>query len=43
MQTFKTKEALSTVLDSVALIFEEIHSVRSELIDTGQHNPGVFM
>jgi hypothetical protein len=26
-QTFKPKEALSTVLDCVALIFEELHSV----------------
>jgi hypothetical protein len=42
-QTFKPKEALSTVLDSVDLIFEDLHSVRSEVIDTGQHNPGMFM
>jgi hypothetical protein len=41
--TFKPKEALSTVLDSVALIFEELHSVRSEVINAGQHNPGMFM
>jgi uncharacterized protein YneF (UPF0154 family) len=34
---------LSTVLDSVALIFEELHSVRSEVIDAGQHNSGMFL
>jgi hypothetical protein len=39
----KPKEALSTVLDYVALIFEELHSVRSEVIDAGQHNPGMFL
>jgi uncharacterized protein YneF (UPF0154 family) len=43
MQTFNPKEAVSTVLDSVALIFEELQSVRSEVIDAGQHNPGMFM
>jgi hypothetical protein len=42
-QTFKPKEAMSTVLDSVALIFEELHSVRSEVIDAGQHKPGIFL
>jgi hypothetical protein len=43
MQNFKPKEALSTVLDSVALIFEELYIVRSEVIDAGQHNPGMFL
>jgi hypothetical protein len=42
-QTFKPKEALFTVFDSAALIFEVLHSVRSEVINTGQHNPGIFM
>jgi hypothetical protein len=42
-QTFQPKEALSTVLDSVALIFEELHSIRSEVIDAGQHHRGMFL
>jgi predicted HAD superfamily Cof-like phosphohydrolase len=35
--------ALFTMMDSVALIFEELHTARAEVMDDGQHNPGMFL
>jgi hypothetical protein len=41
--TFPPAQALHTVLDLTALIFEELHEARAEVMDTGQHDPGMFL
>jgi hypothetical protein len=41
--TFQPVQALNTVLDLSALIFKELHSARAEVMDAGQHDPGIFL
>ena len=41
--TFPPEQALTNVLDLTALVFEELHGVRVEVMDAGQHFPGVFL
>jgi hypothetical protein len=41
--TFQPAQALNTFLELSALIFEELHSARAEVMDAGQHDPGMFL
>ena len=41
--TFTPEQALTTVLDLTALVFEELHGVFVEVMDTGQHVPRMFL
>ena len=41
--TFPMDQALTTVLDLTALIFEELHGYRKEVMDSGQHVTGMFL
>jgi hypothetical protein len=40
---FPLGQALTTVLDLTALIFEKLHGARAEVMDTGQPDPGMFL
>ena len=41
--TFTPEQALTTVLDLTALVFEELHGVSVGVTDTGQHVPRMFL
>ena len=41
--TFPPEQALTTVLYLTALIGEELHGARAEVMDSGQHVPGKFL
>ena len=41
--TFPPEQALTTVLDSTDLIFEELHGVIAEVMEAIQHVPGMFL
>jgi hypothetical protein len=41
--TFPLVQDLTTVLDLTALIFQELHGARAEVMGAGQHDPGMFL
>ena len=41
--TFPPEQVLTSVLDFMVLILEELHEGRAEVMDTGQHVPGMFI
>jgi hypothetical protein len=40
---FQPAQALNTVLNLSALIFEELHGAGPEVMDAGQQDPGMFI
>ena len=41
--TFPSEQFLTNVLDLTALIFEKIHGICAEVMDSGKHVPGMFL
>ena len=41
--TFPTEQDLTTLLYVMDFLFESLHGYRSEVVDAGQHVPGIFI